>query len=314
MVELQWLEQRLPPVVALATLSHSHGRGRTRRSDITTDQPPATESPSILAKAFELLRAFDASHRVMSLTELSRASGLPKSTVHRLLARLVELDVIEHIDEGYRVGVSLAQLAARSPANLMRDVALPHMGYLHHWSGHTVALGILRDLDMVILDQVGSLNWHPDPFPVGSRMPAHSAAMGKALLAWDPREALECRLPSPLRAVTPATITDPRVLLAQLRQVRAENLARQLDETREGTAGVASAIVIQGEAVGAIGILYPSSATLPPQAPHALRTTATRIAGEITGRLAALGAEKRWMPGRELSELPDLHPDGHDVT
>ena len=267
-----------------------------------------------MAKAFELLRAFDASHRVMSLTELSRASSLPKSTVHRLLARLVELDVIEHIDEGYRVGVSLAQLAARSPANLMRDVALPHMGYLHHWSGSTVALGILRDLDMVILDQVGSLNWHPDPFPVGARMPAHSAAMGKALLAWDPREALECRLPDRLRAVTPATITDPQVLLGQLRQVRAENLATQLDETRVGTAGIASAIVIQGEAVGAIGILYPSTTELPPQAPHALRTTSARIAGEITARLAALGAEKRWMPGRELSELPDLPPDGHDLT
>lgn len=251
----------------------------------------------------------------MSLTELSRAANLPKSTVHRLLARLVELDVVEHIDEGYRVSISMARLASLSPANLMREVALPHMARLHHWSGHTTALGVLRDFDMVILEQVGSLAWHPEPFPVGARMPAHSSALGKALLAWDPREALETRLPNPLRAVTAATITDPAVLLDQLRIVRADNLAHQLDETREGIAGIASAIIIQGEAVGAIGIIYPSSTPLAAQAPNALRGTAARLATEITDRLTALGQQKRWMPGREVEGPPD--PDGtgqHPVT
>ena len=44
------------------------------------DGPP----PSILSKAFELLAAFNSRERVMTLTELADASGLPKSTVHRL--------------------------------------------------------------------------------------------------------------------------------------------------------------------------------------------------------------------------------------
>lgn len=280
---------------------------RTRRCGAisTTNSSPQRESPSILAKAFELLRAFDASHRVMTLTELARAADLPKSTVHRLLARLVELDVVEHIGEGYRVSVSLAQLASFAPANLMREVALPHMARLHHWSGQTVVLGVLRDFDVVTLDQVGSLAWHPSPVRVGARLPASSAAMGKALLAWDPREALETLLPNPLPAVTPASITDRDLLLAQLRQVRADNLAYQLDETREGVAGLASAVIIQGEAVGALGLIYPSSARLPAQAPHALRTMAARLASELRERLAAAGQGKRWMPGREVAGLPD---------
>lgn len=275
----------------------------------TADRTPQGESPSILAKAFDLLRAFDSSHRVMTLTELARAAELPKSTVHRLLNRLVDLDVVEHIGEGYRVSVSLAQLAAYSPANLMREVALPHMARLHHWSGQTVVLGILRGFDMVILDQVGSLAWHSQPFQVGARLPASSAAMGKVLLAWDPPGSLEALLPNPLPALTPASITDPEVLLGELRHIRANNLATQLDETRAGIAGIASAIVIQGEAVGAVGLLHPSSTPLPVQATHALRSTVARLATEVQARLAALGQEKRWMPGREVVPPDPADPD-----
>lgn len=291
-------------------------RTRARRAGISTpNQTPPGESPSILAKAFELLRAFDVSNRVMTLTELARAADLPKSTVHRLLARLVELDVVEHIDEGYRVSLSMARLASLSPANLMRDVALPHMAGLHHWSGHTITLGVLRDFDTVILEQVGSTAWHPDPHLAGARIPAHSSVLGKALLAWDPRDALESLLPNPLPAMTAATITDRDVLLAQLREVRSTNLSHQLDESLEGIAGIGSAIIIRGEAVGALGIVHPSSVQLPAQAPHALRSTAARLATEITDRLTALGQERRWMPGREVTGPPDPdEPGQHEIT
>lgn len=275
---------------------------RTRRSGIISanNQRPAGDAPSILAKAFDLLRAFNASTRVMTLTELARTVDLPKSTVHRLLARLVELDVVEHIDEGYRVSVSIAQLASFTPANLMRDMALPHMARLRQWSGQTVVLGVLRGLDVVVLDQVGSLPWHSDIFGAGTRMPASSAAIGKALLAWDPREELEAALPDPLPTVGPASITDRGVLLAQLRQVRADNLASQLNETREGVAGIASAIIIQGKAVGSIGIVYPSATILPAPGSHAVRTTAAQLGIEIHERLSVAGQDKRWMPGRRV--------------
>lgn len=259
------------------------------------------DPPSILAKAFDLLRAFDPSRRVMSLTELAQASGLPKSTVHRLLARLVELDVVEHPGEGYRVSISMAHLAALSPAYLMREIALPHMARLHHWSGQTVALGVLRGFEVVVLDQVGSLAWHTHAVTVGARLPATSAAMGKVLLAYDPRDALEQTLPRPLPAMTPRSITDVDVLIAQLRQVRVDNLATQLDETRPGVAGIASAIVISGEAVGALGLIYPSAHELPAAARGALKNTAARLSVEIHDTLAAAGQQKRWMPGREIA-------------
>lgn len=253
------------------------------------------------------------SNRVLTLTELSRAAGLPKSTVHRLLARLVELDVVEATDEGYKISLSMARLASLSPANLMRDVALPHMGRLHSWSGHTVTLGVLRGFETVILEQVGSTSWHPDAYQVSARIPAHTSVIGKALLAWDPREALETLLPDPLPALTPQTITDRGVLMDQLRQIRATNLAHQLDESLKGIAGIGSAIIIKGEAVGALGIVHHSSVQLPPQASQALLSTVSRLSTEITERLTALGQEKRWMPAREFAS-PEPATDPHDPT
>ena len=284
---------------------HAGTRTQRRRTAIpTTRNGSSDESPSILAKAFDVLRAFDASRRVMTLTELSRAADLPKSTVHRLLARLVELDAVEHVGDGYRISLSLAQLASFAPASLMRELALPHMARLHNWSGHTVALGVLRGLDVVVLDQVGSLAWHSQRMVVGARLPATSAAMGKVLLAWDPLEALGRVLPNPLPAVTPSSITDRDVLLDQLRHVRAANLGSQVDETFEGVSGIAAAIVVHDKAVGALSIIFPSSTELKPQATHALRDAAARLAEEIRSALAASGHEQRWMPGREVGPLP----------
>jgi DNA-binding IclR family transcriptional regulator len=188
------------------------------------------------------------------------------------------------------------------------------MARLHQWSGQTVALGVLRGFDVVVLDQVGSFEWHSQRVLVGARLPATSAAMGKALLAWDPRDVLETVLPDTLPAVTPSSITDPEVLLDQLRQVRADNLAGQLDETLKGVAGIASAIIIQGEAVGALGLIYPSSTRLRPQAPDVLRTTAARLAVEIRQTLAASGQDRRWMPGREVGRADPDVKDWHEIT
>src|SRR4051794_26790872 len=145
----------------MGTLKRHSGRHLSRRAEaISNSRPegPSNESPSILSKAFELLRAFNSAERVMTLSELSRAAHLPKSTVHRLLARLVELDAVEHHGDGYKLSLGLMQLGATTPAASMRDLALPYLAGLHRWTGETVHFGVLRQFDVVYLEKLAPAN------------------------------------------------------------------------------------------------------------------------------------------------------------
>src|SRR5699024_10274570 len=99
------------------------------------------EPNSILSKAFQVLKAFDSTDRVLSLSQVSRVSGLPKSTVHRLIGRLVDLGALEPHRSGYRIGLTIFQIGANMPVHGLRDRALPYLAALHRWSGQTVHFG-----------------------------------------------------------------------------------------------------------------------------------------------------------------------------
>lgn len=248
---------------------------------------PAVEPPSILAKAFEVLRAFNSTDRVMTLSELSRATGLSKSTVHRLLARLVDLGAIEHHRSAYKLGLGLLALGARTPAGLMRDEAMPFLAALHRWSGQTVHFGVLRQLEVVYLDKLS-----PPQSPlasltgVGTRLPANCTAIGKALLAHEDLDQLLHRMPAVLPGLTPASVRDPEKLLPQLTAARDEGLARERDEAQLGVACVAAPVLVNGFAVGAVSLGFPSDTMGSSKLDSALRETACKISRAVRLKVA----------------------------
>jgi DNA-binding IclR family transcriptional regulator len=246
----------------------------------------APEPPSILTKAFDLLRAFNATDRVMTLTELARAADLPKSTVHRLLARLVELDAVEHHGNGYKLSVSMIQLGATTPAAVLRDLALPHLAALHRWTGETVHLGVLRQFDIVYLEKLARPDSPSVLSRVGGRLPANCTAVGKALLAWEDLDDLQHFLPSPLPMLTPQSVTDVDKLIAALRVVKADGVARECNEATPGLSCVASPVVVKGLSVAAVSLAYRSGAPLNPRTETVLRETAAQIARDIRVSLA----------------------------
>lgn len=254
----------------------------------------APEPPSILNKAFDLLRAFNPHERVMTLSELARASDLPKSTVHRLLARLVDLGVVEHHRSGYKIGLGLLQLGAGTPAGYMRDIALPHLAQLHRWSSATVHFAVLRQFDVVYLEKLAGPGSRASLTNVGSRLPANCTAIGKAMLAYEDLEELADFLPSPLPGLTPRSITDVAQLIGELRKVRDEGIAREADEAQLGLACVAAPIVMNGFAVGAVSLGFHAELPPPRKVEEALRVTTMRIVAELDAGLAQ--GREHWFP------------------
>jgi DNA-binding IclR family transcriptional regulator len=267
-----------------------------------TENAPAldaaqADAPSILSKAFDVLRAFNAQQRVLTLSELARASGLPKSTVHRLLARLVELGVVEHHRSGYKIGLSLLQLGSSTPAGYMRDLAMPYLAKLHRWSGQTVHFAVLRQYEVVYLEKFATTDTRASINTVGSRLPANCTAIGKAMLAHENLDDLAAFLPSPLPAMTVNSITDVDTLIDQLRHVRAEGVAREHEEVQLGLACIAAPLIMRGFAVGGVSLAFPADAPPPAQASAALTSTAAEIVNRVKEGLAA--GRDHWFP-REI--------------
>ena len=260
------------------------GRHCTKELRIIADTPtePSTvEPPSILTKAFDLLHAFNHKDRVLTLSELARAAQLPKSTVHRLLARLIELDAVEHHGAGYKLSLGLMQLGATTPAASMRDLALPYLAGLHRWTGETVHFGVLRQFDVVYLEKLARSNSPVVLSRVGGRLPANCTAIGKALLAWEDLDDLAAFLPSPMPKLTHGSVSNVDNLIAELHEVKGHGLARERNEAQPGLSCVAAPVVVRGIAVAAVSVGYRSDTTLNPRVDTALRDTARQIAREV---------------------------------
>ncbi|NIR58228.1 MAG: helix-turn-helix domain-containing protein, partial [Gammaproteobacteria bacterium] len=76
-----------------------------------------------MSRVTAILDAFDAGHSRLTLSDIARRSGLPLSTVHRLVAELEQWRALERDTEGgYRVGLRLYELGQLASGGL-RELA-----------------------------------------------------------------------------------------------------------------------------------------------------------------------------------------------
>ncbi|MFD9665013.1 IclR family transcriptional regulator [Rhodococcus sp. NPDC059968] len=254
--------------------------------DKQDDCGAGSSPPSILAKAFSIIDAFNERDRVLTLTQISRKTGLPKSTVHRLLQRLGELAVIEEHGAGYRLGIRLLRLVSSMPVDGMREVALPHLAQLQAWSKESVHFGVLRGNEVVVLQALFAVN-HARPIgEVGTRIPAHLSAMGRAMMAHLREEELTELLAGPLVGLTPKSITDPVQIRHELKHIRVAGVAVQKDGVVLGLGNIAAPVLIKGRPMGAVAVQFDSAKEVSESVINAVKLTAHRICRDTTQMLA----------------------------
>lgn len=184
------------------------------------------------------------------VSEISRASGIHKATVYRLLRTLCHLGFVELRPDGkgYRLGIRILELAGRRLARInVRDVCRPYLLTLRDQTRLTVHLGILDGTDIVYIEKIESpCNLRMASF-VGARNPAYSTALGKAILAAIPTEQLDgiiCKIHFKKR--TPNTITHPDDLRRELGRVRERGYAIDNIENEDGIRCVGAPIFDHG--------------------------------------------------------------------
>ncbi|UWZ39706.1 IclR family transcriptional regulator [Dactylosporangium roseum] len=201
-----------------------------------------------------ILSAFTPQRPTMSLSELSRRSGVPKGTAHRLTGQLVAMRLLEHSsDGGLCVGLRFFELGTLwHVAQSVRDASRAHAVHLRNNTRQTVHVGVLDGDQVLYIDKhIGVPLQARLPSKVGARIPAHATALGKALAAF--RE--DWRPAAELPRLTSQTTVLHRQLERELDQIRATQISFDRQESSPGIVCVASPILdFGGAAVASISI------------------------------------------------------------
>ena len=106
---------------------------------------------SVLARAVRIFEAFTPEESALTVSEISRRTGLHVATASRLVAELVSYGFLTRDDDRrVRIGMRLWELATRaSPSLSLRNAAMPFMEGVHDVVGHHVQLGVLDGEDVL---------------------------------------------------------------------------------------------------------------------------------------------------------------------
>src|SRR5258708_34511409 len=196
-------------------------------------------SPAIaVERALNILEAAAQRRDGLTNAEISRKLGIPKSSASYILRTLEKRGYLRRESETgrYRLGLKILSLGGDAQANLdIADVALPFMRMLGEKIRMTVHLAVLDQGEAVYIEKVEAPGFFKVNTWVGRRMYLHSTSVGKALLAWLPKQEVEAIVRQHgMRKRTPKTITTLSRLLADLEHVREQGCAVEDEENSLG--------------------------------------------------------------------------------
>jgi DNA-binding IclR family transcriptional regulator len=221
-----------------------------------------------IERALSVLDIFSRERRTLSLDELTKASGLSKPTLFRILSTLQsQRYVIQDKNDGrYRLGsvflgLASSALGASALGSLnLGMITRPHLVELRNRAQATVLLGALMEDLLVYLDKregegpvrlAADIGWRRDPPNYGM--------LGMTLMAHlDSSEQERLLREAPLRAYTRKSVTDPDLFRQKLRAIRDRGHAVEFEEAIEGVWGVAAPVWNSArEVVAAVGAALP---------------------------------------------------------
>ena len=196
------------------------------------------------------------------VTELATALDLPKSTVHNHLVTLERNEFLVKEDDAYRLGCRFLELGAvaRDGKPIYR-IAKPEVKRLAKETGELSGLIVEEHGRGVFLCRAkGDQAVHVDTYQ-GKRIHLHTAALGKAVLAYLPDEQVDAIIDRHgLPEMTKRTITDRDELLAELETIRERGIAFDDEERLRGLRSVAAPIRADDDTLlGAISVAGPTS-------------------------------------------------------
>jgi DNA-binding IclR family transcriptional regulator len=242
-------------------------------------------------RALAIIQLFTGNEPELTLAEISGRVDLPRSTCHRLVAALVQSGflTVGGARGRYRLGLVAAQVGHAAMEQLRPDdLVRAELKALGADSGETVGLVILEGHEVVVIERVDSPMPLRFDYGVWTRLPAHTSATGKVLLAFDERwpDIVEEIVLAPR---TPNTTTSLDAFRAELKQIRANAYAIDNEQTYLGLVCLAVPVRDpEGAVVASLALSGPSARMRPEHF--------DRLLGLLHARASAISNKLRPLP------------------
>jgi IclR family pca regulon transcriptional regulator len=207
-------------------------------TDAGTRGPDFVQS---LERGLAVIRAFDAEHAELTLSDVARVTGLTRAAARRFLHTLVELGYVRTDGRLFALRPRVLELGYSYLSSLsLPEVALPHMERLVEQVHESTSLAVLDGEEVVYVARVPTKRIMSVAISVGTRFPAYATSMGRVLLAnADPAWLEEYRATVQLERLTRRTVTDPRRFGAVLDKVRSTGYSVVDQELEVGLRSIA---------------------------------------------------------------------------
>lgn len=217
-----------------------------------------------LVRAIKLLDCFE-DNPELSLLDLVEISGMPKTTVYRLVDSLEETGLIVKTkytshDVKYKLGMKLLELGKLVSGQMeYRKIALPYMSAINIKLNESVHLAIVEGDEAVYVEKMDSNRPIRLVIKVGGRAPLYAGSASKVLLAnLNENKRQDYFKKLELKKMAVNTIVNMEELQDELKKIRKSGYAFSREEIYSDTVGFSCPIKdSSGETIAAIGVSIP---------------------------------------------------------
>ncbi|MGC5171929.1 IclR family transcriptional regulator domain-containing protein [Microbacterium sp. DT81.1] len=228
-------------------------------SERQRDEAPAPaageEFVQSLARGLAVIRAFDAEHPELTLSDVARRTGLTRAAARRFLLTLETLGYVRSDARAFALTPRVLELGFSYLSALsLPGIVQPHLEALSREVGESVSAAVLDGPDIVYVARVPTRRIMSVRITIGTRFPAYATSMGRVLLASLASGEVDAAA-STLPALTERTVTEPAALRAELARVSDQGWALVDGELEPGLRSIAAPLHARdGAVVAAINV------------------------------------------------------------